>query len=163
MTCKPAALTSSAAIRWRIGLPRRSDGRRLHAAGRDLVRLARRADRCSLSQRSGAGHSGRFRVHVVGRGSRGAYPYLSGPLTDAKGQGVVETAYLGVPPSDGAADPTGQSRIAGLVWDALIVRQDFPLASEAVFGSLAHRCVMHNAGGFYRPAGSLWIATRAVS
>lgn len=97
--------------------------------------------------------------------SRGAHPYVSGPLLDsqAHGQAVLESAYIGAPPSDGAADTTGQARIAGLVWDAIIVRDDFPLLSEGVFGSLIHRCVMRNAGGYYRPVGSLWIATRAAA
>ncbi len=94
--------------------------------------------------------------------SKGAGPMVVGPLTDPAGNAILESAYLGVPPSGGPAGPDGQSRVVGLIWDAIVVRQDYALDVEASLQGFVCQAMMHNTR-YSRPTGSVFIATRRAA
>jgi hypothetical protein len=91
--------------------------------------------------------------------SKGAGPVVVGALTDPAGNAILESAYLGIPPSGGPAGPDGQSRVAGLIWDALIARQDFALDTEASLQGFVCQAMMRSTR-YSRPTGTVFIATR---
>lgn len=82
------------------------------------------------------------------------FPY---PLRTSTGSPVLQQAFIGCPPDGAPRDASGQARIVGRLWDAVIIGEHYPLDSQTLIAGRLFQCI-GNEQRYQGSRCSLWIA-----